>query len=81
MLDPVFFLHHSQIDRLWWSWQKHDGDRFWQYNGPAHYGFSEEVALTDMLEFGSILPSDPIIKDVMDTEGELCYRYDASVVP
>ncbi len=25
--DPVFFLHHCNIDRLWWAWQKlHGGD-------------------------------------------------------
>lgn len=20
--DPIFFLHHTNLDRLWWEWQK-----------------------------------------------------------
>lgn len=22
--DPIFFLHHSNVDRSWWSWQMRD---------------------------------------------------------
>lgn len=22
--DPVFFLHHANLDRLWWEWQTRD---------------------------------------------------------
>lgn len=22
--DPIFFLHHTNLDRLWWEWQKLD---------------------------------------------------------
>lgn len=79
--DPVFFLHHSQIDRLWWSWQKYSGDRFLQYNGPAQLDGDEEGVLTDLLEYGGYLPFDPSVGDLMDTEGDLlCYRYDVGVV-
>ncbi|KAJ6109988.1 hypothetical protein N7486_002223 [Penicillium sp. IBT 16267x] len=74
--DPVFFLHHSQIDRLWWNWQKYSADRFLQYNGPAQLGGDVEGVLTDLLEYGGFLPFDPSVGDLMDTEGELlCYRY------
>ncbi|KAJ6036385.1 Di-copper centre-containing protein [Penicillium herquei] len=49
------------------------------YSGPARYGKKEEAALTDLLEYGGILPFDPSVADLMDTEGEfLSYRYDLS---
>ncbi len=22
--DPIFFLHHTNLDRLWWNWQAQD---------------------------------------------------------
>ena len=25
-LDPAFWLHHAQIDRVWWRWQKEEGN-------------------------------------------------------
>lgn len=77
----MFFLHHAQIDRLWWSWQKYSADRFLKYSGPARYGIDEEGGLTDLLNFGGILSFDPGVCDLMDTEGEILrYRYDVSVV-
>jgi tyrosinase len=34
--DPVFFLHHAQVDRLWWIWQQKDPmNRMMEYLGPA----------------------------------------------
>jgi tyrosinase len=32
--DPLFFLHHVQVDRLWWLWQQEKpGTRNREYNG------------------------------------------------
>ncbi|KAE8210488.1 hypothetical protein CF326_g10025 [Tilletia indica] len=47
--DPVFWLHHTNLDRLWWYWQNGDttgrglpshtvntsdlNGRFWSYSG------------------------------------------------
>lgn len=22
--DPIFYLHHTNLDRIWWNWQKLD---------------------------------------------------------
>lgn len=32
--DPVFYLHHSYLDKLWWDWQQIDKSRFWDMGGP-----------------------------------------------
>ena len=73
-LDPVFFLHHAQVDRLWWSWQQRDlQTRLSLYEAlegdPA-------VALTDLLEMRG-LTDNLAVQEVMDAAGgRLCYQYD-----
>ena len=32
--DPLFFLHHANLDRLWWQWQQRDLNlRLWGMGG------------------------------------------------
>ncbi|OQD86236.1 hypothetical protein PENANT_c008G08884 [Penicillium antarcticum] len=34
--DPIFFMHHMYIDRVWWLWQKKDPvNRHYDINGPT----------------------------------------------
>ena len=75
ILAPVFFLHHAQLDRLWWIWQKEDAERVIEYNGPKD-GHSEMAAsLDDMLSMLELAPDIPV-RDMMSTESDtLCYVY------
>lgn len=56
--EPLFFLHHAQIDRLWWLWQQKDlSTRVAEYSGEAaHFGETgdREVSLDDVLPMGGI---------------------------
>lgn len=80
--DPVFYLHHTQIDRLWWLWQQRDDkSRMWQYQGPTanvrltatEHG--DSASLEDILSLGKFGESIKV-KTVMSTQtGRLCYRY------
>ncbi|OHW97452.1 tyrosinase-like protein [Colletotrichum incanum] len=77
--DPIFFLHHAQVDRLWWRWQREDpAARLYQYGGSGlRHMFNSRGPSTieDKLVSGGLLP-DVKVKEVMDTEGDmLCYRY------
>ncbi|KAH7303868.1 hypothetical protein B0I35DRAFT_402008 [Stachybotrys elegans] len=76
--EPLFFLHHAQVDRLWWLWQQEDESRLSEYNGKAiHYNQTEatEVSLDDILMMGG-LADDLTVRDVMSTQnGPLCYAY------
>ncbi|KAK0383140.1 hypothetical protein NLU13_9053 [Sarocladium strictum] len=76
--EPLFFLHHAQIDRLWWMWQREEEDRLKEYTGEAlHSGEegSRAVSLDDWLLMGD-LAEDVKVADVMDTRGEkLCFEY------
>jgi tyrosinase len=40
--DPLFFMHHNNLDRLWWEWQLKDKSRLTAIGGPnvAHTGDS-----------------------------------------
>ena len=74
--DPVFFLHHTQLDQLWWIWQHSDiKNRLRQYTGKAAYESSEEASLTDVIPMGGLLPNIQVAY-IMSTETDLlCYRY------
>ena len=78
-IDPLFFLHHTQVDRLWWIWQQQNpGARTFAYNGniPNPDGSAgAAVTLNDKLPMGG-LAADGIVRDVMDVKNaKLCYKY------
>ncbi|CAK4032147.1 Di-copper centre-containing [Lecanosticta acicola] len=81
--DPVFFLHHAMIDRVWTIWQNLDIYR--RQNtlmGTATLGCDvpdcPAMTLEDSLPFGFVT-DDPVFGDLMDTfSGPFCYRYDSA---
>jgi len=74
--DPVFFLHHTQLDRMWWMWQQRDTrQRLWQYTSKPADNLTEGLLLEDKFHFHGFAP-DRKVSEVMSTESELlCYRY------
>jgi len=85
--DPMFFLHHGFVDKIWSDWQMRDARNTYAYGGgsvTASTIFANFVkyptGTPPYLGFESDLPSDGLwnatIWDVMDTTGEtLCYTY------
>ncbi|KAI1173833.1 Di-copper centre-containing protein [Nemania sp. FL0916] len=84
--DPVFYLHHAQVDRLWWLWQQEDAEhRLYAFQGAAEnqlFGGSNSsekasvaASLNDVLTFGRF--GDHVqIRDLMRTDTSLlCYKY------
>lgn len=75
--DPIFFLHHTQLDRLWWKWQQADLEkRLKDYSGRAVFNSTERAAgLEDLLSYGDLGPHVKV-SEIMDTmAGPLCYAY------
>jgi len=86
--DPLFFMHHAMVDKIWFDWQNRD-----PMNAKSYYGGSvEHLANLDdyneypnggppYLNLSSNLPADGLfpevtIGDVMNTAGGyLCYVY------
>ena len=75
--DPVFYLHHAQIDHLWWQWQQENrSKRIYEYTGKqTKTATSDDASLDKLLRYGGFVDDIPV-RQVMDTEGGfLCYRY------
>ncbi|KAL4862790.1 hypothetical protein BDV12DRAFT_207005 [Aspergillus spectabilis] len=78
--DPAFFLHHTNLDRMWALWQERDeSTRRVALNGSSGIYNSPdwpEVTLDTPMVFGE-LDEVRYIRDMMDPmDGVLCYRYE-----
>jgi tyrosinase len=80
--DPVFFLHHTQIDRLWAQWQDDNAPvRTNEYAGPRTAKAKttdpepEPAGLADVMKMLG-MDEDLAVQEVMDIQGGLlCYSY------
>jgi tyrosinase len=78
--DPIFYLHHAFIDRVWWKWQ--EGALPARLSDFAGYTTEHEPAtgwvnatLDDELNMFGIIPN-ATVRDLMDIRGgRLCYEY------
>jgi tyrosinase len=65
--DPIFWIHHAQVDRIWESWLngggKNNKDIKWLNQS---FEFFDEIGTSNMYEVG----------DVLDIKNQLNYRYD-----
>lgn len=75
LIDPIFFLHHAQVDRLWDQWQQRQPQtRTQEFVGKDNLGY--DVDLSSELDVMGLDEREVRISDVMTTlGGSLCYRY------
>lgn len=84
--DPIFYMHHANLDRVWWSWQAFNlSARLTDISGPIYildYSNAEggNVTLAYPISLGVSAPN-VTISDVMDIsggcgDGIMCYTYD-----
>lgn len=81
--DPLFYLHHSNIDRIFWSWQSRRLPyRYTDISGPLVFGdYDNEVAgnttLDYVIDLGTV-NKNSTVGAVMNIQGStLCYGYDS----
>ncbi|KAL1306307.1 hypothetical protein AAFC00_004390 [Neodothiora populina] len=77
--DPLFYLHHAMIDRVWTIWQLLDlPKRQYAISGTStllNMPPSPEMKLSDSIPFGFVAPSQ-ILGDLLNTfSGPFCYYY------
>ncbi|KAK4221932.1 hypothetical protein QBC38DRAFT_513289 [Podospora fimiseda] len=81
--DPAFYLHHTQIDRVWWIWQMQDlAKRTVEVSHTRtmmNFPPSANGTLDDLSGLGVLAP-DVKVRDLMSTMGGLggkfCYIYE-----
>ncbi|KAK4120100.1 Di-copper centre-containing protein [Parathielavia appendiculata] len=77
--DPVFYLHHAQIDRVWTIWQgQKPAERnmmVWGTGTAVNDPPSPNVTLDSIVEFGILAPPKSIRQLVSTIDGEFCYVY------
>ena len=72
--DPLFYLHHTQLDRLWWMWQRRKlPERLTDYGGRRSRkpkpGDDNVARLDDMMTYGGIFGMPDVqVKSMFDTE-------------
>ena len=78
--DPLFYLHHTFLDRVWWQWQEKDlPNRLYDIagytTGSEPQGGWVLATLADELDMKGAIPNQRIW-DIMDIRGDvLCYEY------
>jgi hypothetical protein len=79
LTEPLFYLHHAQVDHVYWQWQqKNPAVRLHEVGGKTirNDATSPNVTADFKVNLGALAPSIPI-SDLLDTEGEvLCYTYE-----
>jgi len=79
MADPIFYLHHTQLDRLCYVWQQQGPEaRRMAYSGHNQRHSVKLAKLSDKIKMQGWAPEIEV-NEVMNTEGDLlCYRYRSS---
>ncbi|KAF2492345.1 Di-copper centre-containing protein [Lophium mytilinum] len=80
--DPIFWMHHANLDRVWWSWQVRDlSKRLRDISGPINLmdynnTLGGNVTLDFQMSVG-VNAKNVSVRDTMDIMGGvLCYSYD-----
>ncbi|GKZ31311.1 hypothetical protein AbraIFM66950_011705 [Aspergillus brasiliensis] len=77
--EPMFWLHHAQIDRVWTIWQGLDPAKrrnaIWGTSTRSNDPPSANMTLDDMLEFGFISQQLQFADLMNPLSGPFCYRY------
>ena len=76
-IDPIFYLHHANLDRIWWNWQQTEPNiRLYEVSGRSTITPPfQNITLDFGLEMGGFAPITPI-RQVMDIHSEpMCYTY------
>jgi tyrosinase len=75
-VDPTFFLHHANLDRIWWNWQQLSPSHFNEIGGPTSiYPPTVNLTYGFPLQMGDLGPTVSV-GTVLDIHSKSnCYTY------
>ncbi|CAE6444124.1 unnamed protein product [Rhizoctonia solani] len=75
--EPLFYLHHAQIDRMWALWQGRNKTRIYDYAGNTIQNITTSTARLDDIMTMMDLAENRTVEGFMDTQANgLCYTYE-----
>ncbi|PWN46528.1 Di-copper centre-containing protein, partial [Violaceomyces palustris] len=79
--DPLFWLHHVNVDRLWRSWQILWDPNYNRYEGNTiqfadQQDGGQEASLQDILNTAGMERNLTVSEVINPRGGYLCYEYD-----
>lgn len=78
-LEPAFFQHHGQIDRLYFVWQNLDWENRQNIAGTGtmlNQPPSDDVLLTDILDLSPLAEPREVQELLSTTGGPFCFVYE-----
>lgn len=79
--EPLFMLHHAQVDRAWARWQGRNETRLADYAGWNDRDETIRASIDDEMPILELADTKPIVRDYMDTmAGPLCYTYSVMTI-
>lgn len=80
LIDPLFYMHHANIDRIWTEWQGINITRILDVGGPRvafdyDYVQAPEVDLLMKINLGNIAGNATIAELVYTRGPKMCYIY------
>lgn len=74
--EPLFFLHHAQVDRIWTKWQEASAARLTDYSGWFDQDKTTPATIDDIMPRMSLTDEELTVRNYMNTQsGPLCYTY------
>jgi hypothetical protein len=81
--DPIFYMHHRNIDRHWWRWQRRNPKLANTYTGVTN--MNVQAKKTDTMRFFGLIPDTTVQRGMNASSnalnGLMCFRYSNSVKP
>ncbi|KAJ3310233.1 hypothetical protein HDV04_005172 [Boothiomyces sp. JEL0838] len=76
--DPIFFMHHANVDRLWSVWQQSNPAKFLKAYGGS--GADANAKATDIMSMFGVAPNAPVsdmfVTNSNAANGRMCFVYD-----